>query len=119
MIRRRLDYEDPDRLYTLTRGRSRADHHDLDLVTLIVSRAGPIRGMQSEHVKILQMCRSPTAVVEISADLALPVSVVKILLSDLLDAGQLSARNPSSTGIGTALPDPAFLKKVLVGLHNL
>jgi hypothetical protein len=119
MIRRQLDNEDPDRLYTLTRGRSRAEHHELDLVTLIVSKAEPTRGMQSEHVKILQMCRSPTAVVEISAELALPVSVVKVLLSDLLDAGQLGARNPSSTRVGTTLPDAAFLKKVLVGLENL
>jgi hypothetical protein len=119
MTRRRLDNEDPDRLYTLTRGRSRADHHELDLVTLIVSRAEPTRGMQSEHVKILQLCRSPTAVVEISADLGLPVSVVKILLSDLLDAGSLTARSPSSTRVGTTLPDAAFLKKVLVGLQNL
>ncbi|MGH3880125.1 MAG: DUF742 domain-containing protein [Actinophytocola sp.] len=119
MIRRKLDNEGPDRLYTLTRGRSRADHHQLDLVTLIVSRAEPTRGMQSEHVRILQLCRSPTAVVEISADLALPVSVVKVLLSDLLDAGQLSARNPSSTRVGTTLPDADFLRKVLVGLENL
>ena len=119
MIRRKLDNEDPDRLYTLTRGRSRADHHQLDLVTLVVSRAEPTRGMQSEHVRILQLCRSPTAVVEISADLALPVSVVKVLLSDLLDAGQLSARNPSSPRVGTSLPDAEFLKKVLVGLENL
>ena len=119
MIRRQLDNEDPDRLYTLTRGRSRADKHELDLVTLVVSKAEPTRGMQSEHVKILQMCRSPTAVVEISAELALPVSVVKVLVSDLLDAGQIGARNPSSTRVGATLPDAAFLKKVLVGLHNL
>jgi Protein of unknown function (DUF742) len=119
MIRRRLDSEDPDRLYTLTRGRSRAENHELDLVTLVVSKAEPARGMQSEHVRILQMCRAPAAVVEISAELALPVSVVKVLLSDLLDAGQVSARNPSSARVGTPLPDAAFLKKVLVGLENL
>ncbi len=119
MIRRELDSEDPDRLYTLTRGRSRAEDHELDLVTLIVSKAEPTRGMQSEHVKILRMCGSPTAVVEISAELGLPVSVVKILVSDLLSAGQVTARHPSSTRAGTRLPDAAFLKKVLVGLQNL
>lgn len=119
MIRRELDSEDPDRLYTLTRGRSRAEDHELDLVTLIVSKAEPTRGMQSEHVRILRMCQSPTAVVEISSELGLPVSVVKILVSDLLSAGQVTARNPSSTRAGTRLPDAAFLKKVLVGLQNL
>lgn len=119
MIRRELDNEDPDRLYTLTRGRSRAENTELDLVTLIVSRSDPTPGMQSEHARILQICRSPTAVVEISSELWLPVSVVKILVSDMLAADQVVARHPSSARAGTQLPDAAFLKKVLVGLHNL
>jgi hypothetical protein len=120
MIRRELEGEDPDRLYTLTRGRSRADNDGLDLVTLIVSKADPVPGMQSEHARILHICRSPTAVVEISAELGLPVSVVKILLSDMLAANQVSSRNPSSaTRAGAQLPDAAFLRKVLVGLNNL
>lgn len=119
MIRRELDDEDPDRLYTLTRGRSRAEDYELDLVTLLVTKSEPTRGMQSEHVKILRICRAPTAVVEVASELGLPVSVVKILLSDLLAAGQLAARHPSSTRTGNHLPDAAFLKKVLVGLKNL
>lgn len=119
MIRREIDGEDPDRLYTLTGGRSRADDPELDLVTLIVAGAEPTPGMQSEHVRILTICRSPTAVVELSAELALPVTVVKILVSDLLAAGQVTARHPSSARGGFASPDAAFLKKVLVGLHNL
>jgi Protein of unknown function (DUF742) len=120
MIRRELDNEGPDRLYTVTRGRSQADDPDLDLVTLIVSDAQPSVGMQSEHVKILRMCANPVAVVEISADLGLPVGVVKILLSDLLRDGKVTARHPSSsTRARTQLPDAAILKKVLVGLHKL
>ncbi|NIJ13901.1 hypothetical protein FHU38_004245 [Saccharomonospora amisosensis] len=119
MIRRAVDSEDPDRLYTLTGGRSSAEDTGLDLVTLIVSESDPTVGMQSEHVKILRICRYPTAVVEVASELGLPVSVVKILLSDLLDSGYVTARHPTSPRIGAELPDPAFLKKVLVGLHNL
>jgi Protein of unknown function (DUF742) len=122
MIRRELDNEGPDRLYTVTGGRSRADEPDLDLVTLIVSAAEPAPGMQSEHARILAMCRAPAAVVEISAELGLPVGVVKILLSDLLRAGRVTARHPrhsSSARARTQLPDAATLRKVLVGLHNL
>jgi hypothetical protein len=119
MIRRELDNEDPDRLYTVTRGRSRAEDHDLDLVTLIVAAAEPAPGMQSEHARILRMARRPIAVVEISADLGLPVGVVKILLSDLLRAGRVTARHPSTARAHHQLPDAAILKKVLVGLHNL
>jgi hypothetical protein len=120
MIRRDIDGEDPDRLYTVTGGRSRADDPDLDLVTLIVSSADPTPGMQSEHVRILSTCRAPTAIVELSAELALPVTVVKILVSDLLAAGAVTARHPSSSARGGFdSPDAAFLKKVLVGLHNI
>jgi hypothetical protein len=120
MIRRELDNEDPDRLYTVTRGRSRADgDSELDLVTLIVGKAEPTAGMQSEHVRILRLCRAPVAVVEISADLGLPVGVVKILLSDLLRTGKITARHPSTARANHQLPDAATLRKVLVGLHNL
>ena len=76
-------------------------------------------GMQSEHVKILRMCRYPTAVVEISSDLGLPVSVVKILVCDLLDTGRITARHPSSAPRKTRLPDLETLKQVLVGLQKL
>jgi hypothetical protein len=119
MVRRELDNEGPDRLYTVTRGRSRADDVDLDIVTLIVAKAEPAPGMQSEHARILRLCQTPAAVVEISAFLGLPVGVVKILLSDLLRAGKITARHPSSARASSHLPDAAILKKVLVGLNNL
>ncbi|CAI7975162.1 DUF742 domain-containing protein [Frankia sp. Mgl5] len=119
MIRRLVDSEDPDRLYTVTGGRSRAGDTAFDLVTLVTSRSEPTPGMQSEHVRILRVCRAPTAVVELSADLKLPVSIVKILLSDLLERGRISARHPSTPNDPSQLPDPAFLKQVLVGLQKL
>jgi len=120
MNRRLVDKESPDRLYTVTGGRSRAGERDLDLVTLIVSESEPTPGMQSEHVRILRLCASPVAVVELSAALDLPVTVVKILLTDLLDTGKVTARHPSSsTRTRAELPDPEILKQVLVGLNNL
>jgi hypothetical protein len=119
VTRAALDGEDPDRLYTVTGGRSSADDIDLDLVTLIVSESEPSPGMQSEHVRILRIAAKPTSVVELSADLSLPVSVVKILLADLLATGKVSARHPSSARAAGQTPDSEFLKKVLVGLRNL
>ena len=119
MTHRAFEDEDPDRLYTVTGGRSRADDIDLDLVTLIVSESDPAQGMQSEHLQILRMCRRPMAVVEVSSVLKMPVSLVKILLADLLDTGKVSARHPSSARTSAQLPDGEFLKKVLVGLRNL
>ncbi|MET9803721.1 DUF742 domain-containing protein [Streptomyces sp. NPDC006368] len=119
--------ESPDRLYTLTGGRARSGPDTpFDLVTLVVAESDPVPGMQSEHAAILRMCRRPTAVVEVAAGLALPVSITRILLSDLLGTGRISARHPR-TSTATAhpatpayrLPDPDILEQVLVGLRNL
>lgn len=111
--------DDPDRLYTLTGGRSRSDADAFDLVTLVVSECVPRPGMQSEHAEILRICRYPTAVVELAADLGLPISIVKILLCDLLDSGRITARHPRTAPAKAQLPSPGILKQVLVGLHRL
>jgi hypothetical protein len=113
-----VDTGDPDRLYMVTGGRSRADDA-FDLVTLVVSECEPTAGMQSEHVRILEMCRHPTAVVEISAELKLPITVVRILLGDLLAMGRITARHPRAAQSVASLPDSALLKEVLHGLRNL
>jgi hypothetical protein len=110
---------EPDRLYVVTGGRSRTHEDSFDLVTLVVSEGEPVRGMQSEHIRILELCRRPTAVVELSSHLALPVGVVKILLCDLLDAGGITARHPTSAARGTRLPPRDTLKKVLLALQKL
>ncbi|MFC4496082.1 DUF742 domain-containing protein [Streptomyces ovatisporus] len=112
--------EDPDRLYTVTGGRSRSDSDAFDLVTLVVSESQPTPGMQSEHASILRICNAPTAVVEIASDLGLPVSIVRILLGDLHATGRITARHPRTTATAAdRLPDPEILKQVLVGLRNL
>jgi hypothetical protein len=111
--------ESPDRLYTLTGGRSRSDSATFDLVTLVVAESDPTPGMQSEHVAILRMCQSPTAVVEIAAQLRLPGSIVRIMLADLLDTGRISARHPRTARSADRLADPTLLEQVLVGLRNL
>lgn len=111
--------DDPDRLYTVTGGRSRSGTGAFDLVTLVVSECEPTPGMQSEHASILRICHSPTAVVEIAADLGLPVSIVRILLGDLHATGRITARHPRTAAAADQLPDPEILKQVLVGLRNL
>ncbi|MFF9003029.1 DUF742 domain-containing protein [Streptomyces achromogenes] len=118
MMRKPVDLGDPDRLYMVTGGRSEADS-SLDLVTLIVSECEPSIGMQSEHVRILELCRHPTAVVEIAAELKLPITVVRILLGDLCALGKVSARHPRAAASVAGLPETALLQEVLHGLHNL
>ncbi|KAB2352419.1 DUF742 domain-containing protein [Actinomadura rudentiformis] len=120
MSLRALNHEEPDRLYTVTGGRSRIDDDALDLVTLVIAENDPAPGMQSEHVTILRLCRhEPVAVVELSSHLRLPVSVVKILLLDLRDTGHITVRHPTSANATTHLADLETLKQVLVGLESL
>ncbi|SNX62023.1 uncharacterized protein DUF742 [Streptomyces sp. TLI_55] len=108
--------DSPDRLYTLTGGRAHATPESpFDLVTLVVAECDPTPGMQSEHAAILKLTQLPTAVVELAAELKLPVSITKILLGDLLTAGRVSARHPRKA----AVPEPDVLEQVLVGLRNL
>lgn len=114
-----LESGGPDRLYMVTGGRSRTRGESFDLVTLVVSEGEPVRGMQSEHIRILELCRRPTAVVELSSHLGMPVAVVKILLCDLLDSGGITARHPSSVRRGSQAPPHETLKKVLVALRQL
>ncbi|BCK56720.1 DUF742 domain-containing protein [Nocardia wallacei] len=115
--------ENPDRLYTLTGGRSKPDIEAFDLVTLVVSECDPAPGMQSELAAILDLCRAPTAVVEIAAELRLPVGIATILLADLLAAGKITVRHPRPAaelpGTWASVTDAATLEKVLVGLRKL
>jgi Protein of unknown function (DUF742) len=120
MIRRRLEEESPDRLYTVTGGRSQADDEGLDLVALVVAEDDPVAGMQSEHAAILRLCRDhPMAVVELSSHLRMPVGVVKILLLDLRDTGRVTVRHPSSAAASAHAADQETLKQVLLGLEKL
>ncbi len=110
--------DNPDRLYTITWGRTRAEGNTFDLVTLVVAKEEPTPGMQSEHAAILRMCRHPTAVVEIAAELRVPVSIAKVLLSDLLDQGRITARHPRHPAPAEP-PGQTTLEKVLLGLRKL
>ncbi|MBE9376478.1 DUF742 domain-containing protein [Saccharopolyspora sp. HNM0983] len=110
----------PDRFYTVTGGRTSTQGSSLDVVTLIVSECDPAPGMQSESVRILELCRHPMAVAEIASHLNMPISVVKILLCDLLDTNRVTARQPSSAARRKdELPAPELLEQVLVGLQNI
>jgi len=127
----------PDRMFVILGGRtSPAPGNDFDLVSLIVTEREPEPGMQSEHAAILDLCRRPTAVVEIAATLKMPVGFVKILLSTLLDERRISVRHPlpaptapprqSAAAAGrprlpsrARIPDRNLVEKVLSGLRNL
>ncbi|MFD4256918.1 DUF742 domain-containing protein [Streptomyces sp. NPDC058534] len=113
-----MDTGNPDRLFTFPSGHSHPSAF-CDLVTLIVSECRPTAWMQPEHRRILEPCRHPTAMVEISAVLKLQFTAVRILHVDLHDAGRITARHPRATRSAASLPDTALLEKVPHGLGGL
>jgi hypothetical protein len=123
-------YDDADerlvRLFTITDGRTTSARDDLTLITLVTansevsSEAGHgLRRMQPEHRTILALCRRPMAVAEVSSALDLPVSLTKILIGDLIDAGQLRARPPLAFAQAGGFTDMTILKAVKDGLRKL
>ncbi|MCX0273944.1 DUF742 domain-containing protein [Nocardia zapadnayensis] len=112
--------DEPDRFYTLTGGRAAPTTDEFDPVTLVVSECAPTAAMQYEHAAILSMCLQPTAVVEIAAELRLPIGIAAVLVADLLHAGKVTVRHPElDTGPYGDTFDIDMLEKVLVGLRSL
>jgi hypothetical protein len=85
----------------------------------------------SEERALLRMCRRLLSLVEAAVHLQLPVSVVTVVASDLIDEGFLAMRVSSDEFLpgragGTragahspARPDVQLLQEVLIGLRNL
>jgi hypothetical protein len=112
--------DEPERLYVITGGRSRAAHQGLELLTMVVTEAPPPPGAQVEHTDILRLCRTPQSIAELSGLLHLPVGVIKILLTDLIDESLVSVHAPQGTNRSAdRRADTELLEKVLSGLSNL
>ncbi|HEX6681738.1 MAG TPA: DUF742 domain-containing protein [Candidatus Limnocylindrales bacterium] len=107
------------RPYALTAGRGGTPREELDLITTLVA-ARPASAsddeMGSECSRIIGMCQRPLSVAEVSSQLKLPVGIVRVLLSDLLQRGLLHKRSPSQ---GTASPSHEVFRAVINGLRSL
>jgi hypothetical protein len=106
------------RPYAVTRGRTKSARHDLNLITLVVTRAYENAAMEPEYVQILRICRFPLSIAEISAKLCLPLSVIKILVADLIEEGLLIFSSPPGP-MNTETPDMKTLQAVLDGIRRL
>ncbi|MFC8918583.1 DUF742 domain-containing protein [Streptomyces sp. NPDC047821] len=103
------------RPYTVSGGRTRPTAA-LDLLSLVMATgAAPQAHLGPEHATALRLCDGPTSVAEIAAHLRLPAVVTKVLLSDLVDCGALTARAPRFHDTPT---DRSLLEAVLDGLRR-
>ncbi|MFF8946605.1 DUF742 domain-containing protein [Streptomyces sp. NPDC014864] len=111
------------RPYAMTRGRtSHAAQHRLDLIAVVVTEPHvddpeADHTLSPEHVDIVELCRdTPQSVAELSAELDLPVGVVRVLVGDLVDEEYVHVKRPVPPA---ELPDESILRDVINGLRAL
>lgn len=106
------------RPYAMTRGRTRPGAPNLNLVTQIrASRSrSDLSQLTPEHQEIVDLCHQPLSVAEIAAYLNVPLVVAKILISDLLERGDVVAGAPFQT---SDIVDTKFLQAVLDGIRRI
>lgn len=114
------DYRDqPVRPYVITQGRARPSRNTIRPETLLVASdpgsKPPITAAPEER-GVLHLCQWLLSLAEVAAHLQLPVSLVAVVASDLVDAGYLTIRSGTSY---TAHPDTDILEEVLDGLRRL
>ncbi|MFC6594900.1 DUF742 domain-containing protein [Kitasatospora paranensis] len=113
------------RLFSMTRGRARpVDDGLFDLISLVravdppaAAEDGPLPALGAEHHALMALCRDePLSVAELGSYTDLPVSVVRVLLGDLDDAGLISVTRPVRLA---QRPDEQLLRDVINGLRAL
>lgn len=72
------------RAYVLTRGRTKPDC-ELDMLSVLATTdIGATTRYAPPYDQMVELCSEPVSVAEVSAQMALPLTVTKILLSDLI-----------------------------------
>jgi Protein of unknown function (DUF742) len=107
------------RLYALTRGRARPASQIFDLISLITAQTEPESepGLSPEQAALLRLCRSgPQSVAELAAGCDLPLGVVRVILSDLLEFGHIHVRRPLPPN---SLLNEQIFQEVINGLRAL
>jgi uncharacterized protein DUF742 len=107
------------RPYAVTKGRTLPDSGvSFGLIDVVVAtgerpsehfRPGP------EHRRILEVCRRPVPVVDLTSEIDLPIGVVRVLLGDLVSDGMVRIVSAQRQHV----PDRRLLRMVLDGLESL
>jgi Protein of unknown function (DUF742) len=107
------------RPYAVTMGRtqtsSSASFGLIDVVVATGERTSEHFRPGPEHRLILDVCRHPMPVVDLTSEVGLPLGVVRVLLGDLFAAGMLRIMSEQRQRV----PDQRLLRMVLDGLESL
>lgn len=106
------------RPYAMTRGRTRPNAPNLNLVTQVRVSVLPSdpAALSPEHRQILEICHKPLSVAEVAAYLDVPLVVVKVLIGDLIERGHIVAGALFQT---SDITDTNLLQAVLDGIRRI
>ncbi|MGH3429363.1 MAG: DUF742 domain-containing protein [Mycobacteriales bacterium] len=106
------------RPYALTSGRTRphADIAPESLVSTTNRGSWGVIGGDPEWQHIAELCTQVHSLIEIAAQLELPLGVVWVIVSDMVDAGLVTVHSPGN--IDSEI-DTYLLERVLSGLRKL
>ncbi|MFC5751429.1 DUF742 domain-containing protein [Actinomadura rugatobispora] len=107
------------RPYALTRGRTRVQGVRLDLVTMLVvtGRSPNERArLSQEQQRLLDLCRNPMTLADLTSELDLPLGVMRVLVADLYQQGLVEEQRSAPLA---ERPSPEILKRVLDDLRAL
>ncbi|MEU6593353.1 DUF742 domain-containing protein [Streptomyces sp. NPDC046881] len=111
------------RPYTVTRGRTRPEgRHGLDLMSRVTAldTGEPDTGLDHAPAALLALVRrGPRPVAELAADADLPLTVVRVLLGDLADAGLIRVDAPRRLPVAGPEADPGLLREIVQRLREL
>ena len=112
------DYRDrPVRRYVLTGGRAAPTHTSIRPETLVLAnqpdRQLPVSASREQRA-LLGVCQRLLSLAEAAVYLELPVSVVVVVASDMVDSGYLCVRSPAATTVSREV-----LEELLYGLRKL
>jgi hypothetical protein len=106
------------RPYAMTGGRTRPTHDDLEVEALVstTSVGEPTPKLTVEQRAIAALCHDLLSIAEVSAQLRLPLGVIRVLVGDMADEHLVIVYRPGHAG---DRPDRALLERVLYGLHTI
>lgn len=108
------------RPYTLTGGRTRPSLRDLPYEALVHAVGRPEVGMTGERRAILELTRGCyLSVAELSAHVHLPIGVVRVVVSDLAQAGKVEIHGPTTSSSRQPASTISVLESVLNGISSL
>jgi hypothetical protein len=105
------------RPYAMTGGRTRPTHDDLEIEALVSTTSVGERTpkLTVEQRAIATLCHDLLSIAEVSAQLHLPLGVIRVLVADMADERLVIVYRPAHAG---DRPDLALLERVLHGLRS-